>query len=172
MGGQALAVAGWASAQVWMAALAALLVVLGGVGVRLSCRLSIAERRYGALAQGMDGQNLASLLERHLGRVQALELEAAALRAALERLADRQRGDLQHIGLVRYDAFAAVGGCQSFALAVLDDQGDGFVINSLFGREGSSTYAKSVRAGHSDIGLAEEEAEALAQALGEARQRA
>jgi len=165
MGGQTAALAGLGSVQAWMFGLTAVLLLLLAATARLWYRLSVAERRYGQLAQGVRGENLASLLERHLGRVQALEVDAAALRAALERLADRQRGGLQHIGLVRYDAFAAVGGCQSFALAVVDDHGDGFVINSLFGREGSSTYAKPVRGGRSDIGLAEEEAEALTQAL-------
>ena len=161
----AAAAVGAAQWQGWVIGLAVAVSGLTALLVALWSRLRTAELRYNELSRGVRGENLEQLLERQLHRVQTLEAEAEELRGALARLADRQRGGLQHLGLIRYDAFSSVGGRQSFALAVVDDHADGFVLNSLFGREGSSMYAKPIREGRSEIGRAEEEAGALRQAL-------
>jgi hypothetical protein len=70
------------------------------------------------------------------------------------------------VGLVRYNPFEDTGGNQSFALAMLDRKGDGFVVNSLHARAGTRVYAKAVAGGKSDAALSTEEAEALRIALG------
>ena len=54
---------------------------------------------------------------------------------------------LHKIGLVRFNPFKDVGGDQSFALALLDGKNNGFVLSSLFTREGTRIYAKSVLEG-------------------------
>ena len=53
---------------------------------------------------------------------------------------------------------------QSFALAVLDERGDGFVVSSIFGRAESRLYAKPVKAGKSKYALSDEEEQAIVQA--------
>jgi hypothetical protein len=72
---------------------------------------------------------------------------------------------VQYIGLVRYNPFEDAGGDQSFALALLDRQGDGVVISSLHGRTATRFYAKSVKGGASPLSLSNEEAKALKQAM-------
>jgi hypothetical protein len=74
-------------------------------------------------------------------------------------------GALSRVGLVRFNPFEDTGGNQSFALAVLDGNGDGFVVSSLHARAGTRLYAKSVSRGASDSALSAEEAEALRQAM-------
>lgn len=54
---------------------------------------------------------------------------------------------LHKVGLVRFNPFKDVGGDQSFALALLDGKNNGFVLSSLFTREGTRIYAKSVLEG-------------------------
>ena len=53
----------------------------------------------------------------------------------------------QRVGLVRYNPFEDTGGNQSFALAMLDAKGDGWVMSSLHARTGTRFYAKAVIAG-------------------------
>ena len=72
------------------------------------------------------------------------------------------------IGLVRFNPFEDTGGNQSFALALLDRNGDGFVVSSLHARAGTRVYAKAVAAGKSEAALSDEEAEALRLALASA----
>ena len=59
-----------------------------------------------------------------------------------------------------------MGGKLSFALALLDKNNNGFVLNAMHSREGCYTYIKEIVNGESYIVLAEEEKNALNIALG------
>lgn len=74
----------------------------------------------------------------------------------------------QKMGLVKYDAFSHMGGQLSFSLCLLDENNNGFVINSVHSTEGCYSYTKEIKAGESSILLGQEETEALAIAKGEA----
>ena len=71
----------------------------------------------------------------------------------------------QRVGLVRYNPFEETGGNQSFALALLDADGDGWVLSSLHARSGTRVYAKAITRGRSDAGLSDEETAAIRQAM-------
>lgn len=73
----------------------------------------------------------------------------------------------QKIGIVKYDAFQQMGGKLSFSLALLDENNDGFVLNSVHSAEGCYTYTKEIKGGTCQISLGEEEQEALSIAMGE-----
>lgn len=73
----------------------------------------------------------------------------------------------QKMGLVKYDAFNQMGGQLSFSLALLDENNNGFIINSVHSTEGCYSYTKEIKQGESDISLGKEEAEALAIAMSE-----
>jgi hypothetical protein len=68
---------------------------------------------------------------------------------------------LSHVGLVRFDAFEDAGGAQSFALALIDDDGDGVVLTSLHSRQTTRLYIKGVRRGVPDSPLSAEEVRAM-----------
>lgn len=73
----------------------------------------------------------------------------------------------QKIGLVKYDAYSQMGGQLSFSLALLDENNDGFILNSVHSTEGCYTYTKEIKNGECAVALGMEEAEALAVAIGE-----
>lgn len=68
---------------------------------------------------------------------------------------------VSHLGLVRFDAFEDAGGAQSFALALIDDDGDGVVLTSLHSRQATRLYIKAVRRGVADSPLSSEEVRAM-----------
>lgn len=72
---------------------------------------------------------------------------------------------IQKTGIVRFNPFNDMGGNQSFAVALLDNKNDGFVISSLFVKEGNRVYAKAVKNGKSEHLLSDEEKEALDRAI-------
>jgi uncharacterized protein DUF4446 len=126
-------------------------------------------RRLGArlesITQGSDEQSLEAVLGSHLDRVRQVvkDVDTVSARAAvIER-------DLQstfgRLGLVRFNPFEDTGGNQSFALALLDGRGDGFVVSSLHARAGTRVYAKAITNGASEAALSDEETAALRQAL-------
>lgn len=72
----------------------------------------------------------------------------------------------QKIGIVKYDAYQQMGGLLSFSLALLDEDNNGLIINSVHSTEGCYTYTKEIRRGECDIELSNEEKVALDQAMG------
>ena len=73
----------------------------------------------------------------------------------------------QKIGVVKYDAFAQMGGQLSFCLALLDENDNGFILNSVHSAEGCYTYTKEIKHRECDISLGDEEKKALEIAIGE-----
>jgi len=70
------------------------------------------------------------------------------------------------LGVVRFNPFRDVGGDQSFSVALLNGRNDGLTISSLFTREGSRVYTKTILAGVSEKHpLTEEEKEAIKLAI-------
>ncbi len=75
------------------------------------------------------------------------------------------RVSVQHVGLVRFDAFEDMGGHLSFAAALLDADGDGFILTSINGRQETRIYAKPIERGASRYHLSNEEQEAIRRAI-------
>ncbi len=73
----------------------------------------------------------------------------------------------QKIGVVKYDAFRQMGGSLSFCLALLNENNDGFIMNSVHSTDGCYTYTKVIKNGECDIDLGTEEKKALSIAMGE-----
>jgi hypothetical protein len=74
---------------------------------------------------------------------------------------------IQRHALVRYNPFEETGGDLSYVAAFLDKNGSGIILNGLYNRDGSYTYAKEIVNGNSEKHkLSEEEKEALSRALG------
>jgi len=80
-------------------------------------------------------------------------------------------GALQHVGFVRFNAFADVGSELSYALAAIDGRGNGFLISSIYSREEVRSYAKAVREFASDKDLSAEEQRALEIAMAQTKRR-
>ncbi|HZX03805.1 DUF4446 family protein [Kribbella sp.] len=68
---------------------------------------------------------------------------------------------LQHLAIVRYDAFGDTGGKLSWSMALLDDHGHGVVLTSINSRADARTYAKEIRSFTSESKLSPEEEEAI-----------
>ena len=110
-------------------------------------------------------------------RLGALEAARTADRAALEQAGKRLRElealaaiDVSRAGFVRYDAFSGAGSGLSYALALLNRQGDGVVLTSIYSREDTRTFGKPVEGFKPTVAASDEELEAIERArLGDRR---
>lgn len=127
----------------------------------MALRVRRLHRRIGALARGMDGQNLEETLQAYLNTVEQTTRRMELLEQAVGILQAQLPSCLQRTGIVRYDAFESVGGEQSFSVALLDAKGNGVVLSGVHSRNDVRVYAKAVYDGHSSHGLSEEEKRAL-----------
>jgi hypothetical protein len=145
--------------------LAGAVVILLVVAVVQARRIGKLGRRLDDLTRGSDGRSLEAVLDAHLDKVFSVAGEVDNLSARSAVLEANGRRAVQRMGLVRFNPFEETGGNQSFALALTDANGDGFVISSLHARAGTRLYAKAIAAGRSDAALSAEEEEALRLAL-------
>ena len=88
-----------------------------------------------------------------------------AKRAQIKRLYEKQKLHYQKIGMHKYDAFQEMGGQLSFALTLLDENNDGFILNSVHNIQSSYCYIKEVKNGTCNINLSKDEAISLEKAL-------
>lgn len=110
------------------------------------------------------GTEVAALREAVAAASGSAQAAAAVADAAATREA-RDRTALRHVALVRYDAFADVGGRLSHSVAILDDTGSGLVLTTLSGKADVRTYVRAVSAGVGEVPLTAEEQQAVQAAL-------
>jgi hypothetical protein len=153
------------SSNEWLiiAALGVAMVILLVLVAWLGRRVVRLEGRVRGLTRGEEG-DLGDVLGAHLDRVYELGREVERLGTRTGRLESVAPRAFQRVGLVRFNPFEDTGGNQSFALALLDADGNGWVLSSLHARAGTRLYAKAVRGGRSDGALSEEETAAIKQA--------
>jgi hypothetical protein len=100
--------------------------------------------------------------------VKSIEAFRKDMEAYLITVEKRLKRSSQVIETVRFNAFAggglSAGGNQSFATAILNENGDGVVVSSLYSRERVSVFAKPIAKFASEIELSEEERKAVGQA--------
>ncbi len=116
-------------------------VLLGGSGAPATARLDTIEKRLGELD-----------VFRSRTDVRIEELERVA------------RLDVHRVGFHRYNAFADTGSDLSYALALLNREGDGVVVSSIWSREETRTYGKSVAKFTTVQDASKEELEAIERA--------
>ncbi len=97
-----------------------------------------------------------------------LEEEITKLKSAREKIEKditvinaKLRKSIRGLETIRFNPFPDQGSNQSFAIGMLDENGDGVVISSLYSRERMSIFAKPVQNNKSTYELTTEEREAL-----------
>ena len=108
-----------------------------------------------------NGSNLDEMLKDYLRDVKEIKQDNSEIKAYYTKLDSDIASCIQKIGLVRYNAFRDVGSDLSFAIALLDRNDTGVVLNGLYGSESSNIYAKPIKGGVSTYQLSEEEKYAL-----------
>ncbi len=104
-------------------------------------------------------------------RLEELTTGQAAGREAFERLAARvaelealAARDVSKIGFVRYNALDDTGSDLSYALALLNREGDGVLLSSIYSRTDTRTYGKAVSRFKPAANASEEELQAIERA--------
>ena len=123
------------------------------------------EARFNELFGDMTNDNMGQMLAEYLNTVRTTAGSVNRMKAEHDRMAAIMPSVIRHVGLVRFSPFHDTGGDQSFALALLNGQGDGVIVTALHSRSDSRLYAKPVEGGRSQYSLSPEEREAMDRAL-------
>jgi hypothetical protein len=112
---------------------------------------------------GVDAHNISDTLShvsRNLSDLQAFRSEIEKYLGDVEK---RLRKSVRSVHTVRFNPFKGTGGGgnQSFATTLINEEGDGVIISSLYSRDHVSVFSKPVKEHDSEYELSEEERESL-----------
>ena len=141
------------------------IVVLFVLYVNVSLKYDRLKNSYASFMRGKDGKNLEESILTKFSELDGIAKIIKQNRADVKEMYRRTEHCIQKCGIVKYDAFNEMGGKLSFALALLDSDNTGWIMNAMHSREGCYTYVKEILKGESYVELSEEEAEALDRAI-------
>lgn len=142
-----------------------LIVALFVLYVNVTMKYNRLKSSYNTFMKGKDGKTLEESFREHFSEIEAILKITKQNRLDIREINKRMEGYYQKVGIVKYDAFNEMGGKLSFAIAMLDGNNSGWILNAMHSREGCYTYVKEIVKGESYVELAEEEAEALDKAI-------
>lgn len=146
-----------------MAACILLLLILLIISFRKTSQL---EKRLDKFMLGKDAKSLEKDIIALYEDNKFIKINMDKNKKDISTLYKNMESAFQKVGIVKYDAFQQMGGQLSFSLALLDENNNGFVLNSVHSTEGCYTYTKEIKNGECAISLGDEEKKALSMAIG------
>lgn len=116
------------------------------------------------LLSGTQAGDLEDIIMKRFAEMDAVKNNSKRLTKEHKEIQSHLSACVSKIGLVKYNAFEGMGGNLSFALALLDTENNGVVLNCMHTREGCFNYAKEIIGGEAYVALSEEEKEAIERA--------
>ena len=133
--------------------------------ISMNMRLSRLERKYKTFMKASDAQSLEKVFVRKFSQIDKLydakeehDHDLLFIKKNLDKMFSKY-------GVEKYDAFDDVGGKLSFALALLDKENTGLILNAVHSRDNCFLYMKEIVKGESYVMLSQEEVEALRKAV-------
>ena len=141
-------------------------LILGILCIVLMCKVHSLKKKYRSFMSGSTMESMEDEITKRFQEISNLQKETKEVKNRVVRIEDTLKVVYQKVGIVKYDAFSEMGGKLSFVLALLTEENDGFLLNSMHSsREGCYTYIKEIIKGESFVILSEEEKLALKQAI-------
>ena len=141
-----------------------LCIILTIALVATTKKVNTMNKKYHALMSGKKGADLEKIIRIRFKEMDKIKANAKRVTREHKEMKKNVSHCLSRYGLVKYNAFDDVSGKMSFVLALLDEEGNGVVLNAMHSRESCYTYAKELIKGESFIPLSDEEKQAIQQA--------
>lgn len=121
------------------------------------------KKEYKKLVELMgNGNNFNDMLIGYIDKVDVVSHETKKLKDRIENIEKNVEKCVQKVGVVRYNAYKNFGSDLCFAIALLDFEDNGVVINGIYSRDNTTTtYAKPIEHGKSSYTLVQEEEKAI-----------
>ena len=138
-----------------------LFLILLIMQIRLMGKFKKLYRTYDRFMRGKDMESMEETVLAQFERIEALEKSNEEKDRQIESIFENLQHVYQKTGLVKYDAFREMSGKLSYAVALLDKEDNGILVNSMYSREGCYSYVKTISGGKCSIEMSEEEQKAL-----------
>lgn len=139
-------------------------IILLALVAYLFAKLNAMSSKYGILMKGSEDKSLEEMFIKWLETIDATVQNLAMLEAKHNDLRKQVQGCVQRVGIVRFNAYGDISGDLSYAVALLDEQGDGIVMSGMTSRHDARPYAKPIERSSSKYTLIDEEKQAIGMA--------
>lgn len=157
----------WLDITYFFIGVSVLLIILIILIIVLMINLHILTNKYKKFMTGKNAMNLEKDIIGLFEDNKFIKTSVEKNKKDINILYRRLENAFQKIGITKYDAFSQMGGQMSFCMALLDENDNGFLMNSVHSSDGCYTYTKEIKNGKCKIDLGEEERKALEMAIGE-----
>lgn len=150
-------------------------VLLGTIGamiimlmiiIVLMVKQSKLKKKYDAFMEGSDAKSLEDAVAERFNEIDLIKGNIQEIVNRLDGVDKFLLTTYNKMALIKYDAFREMGGNLSFAVALLTEKNNGFIINAMHSsREGCYIYAKEIKNGQCEMLLADEEKQVLEEAM-------
>ncbi len=140
------------------------MIIISILGVLVIFLLIIVvrfERRFKKLFAGTGAKDLEGIIHIIHKHVEGLKNTQESVATELDVINNRLAKSVRNIETSRFNPFPDAGSNQSFAIALINDEGDGVVLSSLYARDRMSIFAKPIEKGNPMHELTEEEQDVL-----------
>lgn len=144
----------------------ALVLILLGLLIFFIVKNVKLEKRFAKFMKGSSAESLEDAIAKLFEDNKKIKKVVNANRGDIRQLYQNMTKTFQKIGIVKYDAYQQMGGMLSFSLVLLDEENNGFILNSVHTTDGCYTYTKEIHEGVCELELGNEEKMALEQAIG------
>jgi len=121
-----------------------------------------SRKHYLNLSNRTGKHSIDEILDKLLEDDNKLQKDSVEIRKHIKEIVDKSRFHFQKIGVIRFNAFGRTGNDQSFALAMLNGESSGLIINFIYTHEGIRVYTKKVKQGKGEeYQLTDEEQRAI-----------
>ena len=133
-------------------------IILGAIWV------VITEKRLKRFFLGKKAKDLEDTISLLEDNITKLNNAKESIEKDIVKINNKLKKSIRGLETIRFNPFPDQGSNQSFAIGMLNEEGDGLVMSSLYSRERMSVFAKPIKNGKSDYELSAEEKEALKKA--------
>ena len=142
-----------------------IILILLVINITNICSINKLEKKYNKFMTGKNAKSLENEIIALFEDNKFIKSSIDKNKKDIRTLYKNMESTFQKIGIIKYDAFNQMGGKLSFCLALLDENNNGFILNSVHSAEGCYSYTKEIINGESSISLGEEEKQALLKAM-------
>ncbi len=148
-----------------VAGLAGIALILLVMQIVSMVKLGKMKKQYKQFMSGSDGATMEEVITKRFSEIDELKENDKQQSEGIKYLQEKFKFTYQKMGMVKYDAYREMGGQLSFALTMLDQDNNGFLLNSVHNRDGNYCYVKEIANGIADVNLSEEEEKSLFMAV-------
>jgi len=122
------------------------------------------EKRLKRFFLGKKAKDLEGTIAELEASIEKLKVAKQNTEQELTQINAKLKKSIRGLETIRYNPFPDQGSNQSFAIGMLNEEGDGVVISSLYSRDRMSVFAKPIKNKTSSYELTDEEKEAVQKA--------